>query len=673
MLDLAALALLATPGTPLEEVVVTARRREERRVDVAASVSRLTPGDLGRIDLTHHAESLNRVPGVLLQRGSGQESLLAIRSPVLTGAGACGAFLFLEDGFPLRPTGFCNVNELFETNTVQAAAIEVMRGPGSVVHGANAVHGVINVLTPAAADLEGVRVTAVAGADAFKSVGLVVGDGQSAAQGLFRHDGGFRDDSAVTELKLNLLHDRELAGGQLRWRMAATRLDQDTAGFIRGLDSYRDATLRRSNPNPEAFRDADSLRMSSTWNRSECSGCDDEARLILRHSSMTFLQHFLLGKPLEKNSQTSAAVGLSRSRPFAVTGWSWRAGLDAEWADTALLEIQQGPTLEGSAAARAIRPAGRHYDYTVDVTSLGANTSLEYRSEAWLWRGSVRADYIAYAYDNLMRSGNSAEDGTSCPGGCLYSRPADRNDSFSRLTPRIEVIRHLSPMQHVYAALSEGFRPPEITELYRLQRNQSVADLEAERMRSDEIGWRFAFGNLAVYRAQKDNVILRDANGFNVIGGRTSHEGIEYELSWQALPWLRADAGGTFARHRYDFSRVIEGGETITAGRDIDTAPRQTHRLALAVQPHPLVNVVLEARQVGAYFADAANTRRHPAQTVLGLRGQWKISGQLSINLEVENLADRLLADRADFAQGDWRYFPARRRSAYLGIDWRSR
>ncbi|MBM4192161.1 MAG: TonB-dependent receptor [Gammaproteobacteria bacterium] len=673
MLNLAVSALLLTPGIPLEEVVVTARRREERLVDVAASVSRLTPGDLGRIDYSHHAEGLNKIPGVILQRGSGQESLLAIRSPVLTGAGACGAFLFLEDGFSLRPTGFCNVNELFETNTAQAAAIEVMRGPGSVVHGANAVHGVINILTPIAIDLEGLRVTALAGVDAFRSVGLAVGDGRSAAQGLFRRDGGFRDDSTVSELKLNLLHDRELAGGQLRWRITTTRLNQDTAGFIRGLDSYRNVTLRRSNPNPEAFRDADSLRMSTTWSRSECSNCYDEARLILRRSSMAFLQHFLLGKPLEKNSQTSAAVGLARSRTLASTSWSWRAGFDAEWADTSLLEIQDGPTIEGSAAARAIRPAGRHYDYTVDVASVGANASLEHRSEAWLWRGSVRADYIEYSYDNLMRNGNTAEDGASCPGGCLYSRPADRNDSFSRITARTEVVRHLSPTQHFYAVLAEGFRPPEITELYRLQRNQSVADLDAERMRSAELGWRFAFGNLVVYRAQKGNVILRDANGFNVIGGRTSHEGIEYELSWQALPWLSADAGGTFARHRYDFSRAIEGGETITAGRDIDTAPRHTHRVALTVQPYPLAKVTLDAREVGAYFADAANTRRHPAQTVLGLRSHWKVSAQLSLNLEVENLADRLLADRADFAQGDWRYFPARRRSAYVGIDWRSR
>ena len=61
MLELAAIALSSLSATALEEVVVTARRREERLADVAASITRLTPGDPERLDLTHHAESLNRV------------------------------------------------------------------------------------------------------------------------------------------------------------------------------------------------------------------------------------------------------------------------------------------------------------------------------------------------------------------------------------------------------------------------------------------------------------------------------------------------------------------------------------------------------------------------------------------------------------------------------------
>lgn len=686
MLELTLIGLLATAPPALEEVVVTARRREQRLAEVAASVTRVTPGAYGRIDLTHPVESLNRIPGVLLQRGSGQESLLAIRSPVLTGAGACGAFLFLEDDAPLRPTGFCNVNELFEVNTSQAAAIEVLRGPGNVVHGANAVHGVINVVTPSARELEGSRVSLTMGPDEFGTLALSLGDGQTALQGLWRHDDGFRFDSTTREAKINLIHDRELAGGELRLRAAATRLDQDTAGFVRGLDAYRDPVLRRSNANPEAFRDADSLRLSARWTHEPCAGCDDEWRLTLRDSSMEFLQHFLLGKPLERNAQRSALLGFARTRPL-IEPWfgeaiSLRIGIDAEHASTSLLEIQSGPTLEGSAAARAIRPAGRHYDYAVEVGSVGLGLALEGRVSQWIWRASLRGDHVAYDYDNRMRDGNAAEDGTPCPGGCLYSRPADRRDRFAVLTPRVELIRSLGTGQHLYAALSDGFRPPEITELYRLQRNQNVADLDTERMRAAEIGWRFGLlesetsrlrGSIALFSARKSNVILRDANGFNVIGGRTRHEGLEYELQWRFAESWQASAGGTRARHRYDFSRAIEGGETIVAGRDIDTAPRDIHRLALGAVPTAGTLLEIDVRHTGDYFADAANERRHPAQTTLGLRSRWQATLRVALTLDVDNLTDRLLADRADFAQGDWRYFPARRRSIYLGVDWRSR
>lgn len=688
MLDLALAALLAAAAVPaeppLDDVVVTARRREERLLDVAASISRVSPGVTGRIDLTHSVEALNQVAGVLMQRGSGQESLLAIRSPVLTGAGACGAFLVLEDGFALRPTGFCNVNELFESNTSQAAAIEVLRGPAGGVHGANAVHGVINVLTPRMQELDGWRVAGSGGSHGFASLALAAGGEALAAQAMLRHDDGFRDDSAVSEYKLNLLRDQPLRGGELRWRAAATRLEQDTAGFIRGFDSYRDPALRRSNPNPEAFRDADSQRLSLAWSRADCADCSDEIRGILRRSSMTFLQHFLLGKPLERNAQQSAALALARSRPLGDDGLAWRLGLDAEWAATSLLENQTGPTLEGSAAARAIRPAGRHYDYAVRVAALGGNVSLEQRREPWLWRAALRADRIGYDYDNRMRDGNTAEDGTPCPGGCLYSRPADRQDHFDQVTPRLELIRRLGATQSLYAVLAEGFRPPEITELYRLQRNQTVAELDAESLRSTEIGWRFDSerglrGSLALYRARKANVILRDANGFNVIGGRTRHQGLEYQFDWRAttataggIRW-RFAASGTWARHRYDFSRAIEGGETLVAGRDIDTAPRAIHRVTLAAEPGASLALELEARYTGDYFADAANERRHPAQTTLALRSRWQATEQLALTLEADNLADRLQADRADFAQGDWRYFPARRRSVWLGVELRSR
>ena len=147
---------MAAEQTLVDEIVVTSQRREQPRLEHAGNVERLGREAIGEVRHQHVHELFTRVPGVWLSRGSGQEHLTAIRSPVLTGAGSCGAFLMLEDGVPIRPAGFCNVNQLFELNTEQASAIEILRGPGSALYGSNALHGIVNVLVPGPGNRPGI-------------------------------------------------------------------------------------------------------------------------------------------------------------------------------------------------------------------------------------------------------------------------------------------------------------------------------------------------------------------------------------------------------------------------------------------------------------------------------------------------------------------------------------
>ena len=58
------------------------------------------------ISPTHLSEALNGISGVNIHRGSGQEHLTSIRSPVLTGGSGAGSFLYMEDGVPLRSCRF---------------------------------------------------------------------------------------------------------------------------------------------------------------------------------------------------------------------------------------------------------------------------------------------------------------------------------------------------------------------------------------------------------------------------------------------------------------------------------------------------------------------------------------------------------------------------------------
>ncbi len=662
------------PAMAIEEVIVTATRSPVALASYPGSATRIAADAIELVGATHSSEMINRAAGAMIQRGSGQESLTALRSPVLTGAGACGAVLVLEDGIPIRPVGTCNVNELFEVNVEQAAALEILRGPGSVLYGSSAVHGIINVIPPLPGEIPALGVALEGGSDAYRRVRFAAGSGRNddgiGVVLLATDDGGWRDSSGFEEEKMNAVWARPVGGGALTLRLSGSNLDQQTAGFIIGRNAYRDRVLARSNPNPEAYRDATSLRFAAGY-RGESGNA---LRVFLRSSRMGFLQHFLLGQPIEENGQHSGGIMLETAgRPFA--GGELIAGLDAELSDSSLLQYQNNPTTDGPPAANAIRPAGRQYDYDVNSRVLaGYGQWRRVLALHWSFEAGLRLEHARYDYDNRMIDGNTDENGDPCPGGCLYSRPADRSDNFTNLAPRIGLVWNPSDTLTAYASLARGFRTPEATELYRLQRQQSVADLGSERADAAELGLRWrakeASLDLALFRMDKRDVILRDAAGFNVSGGRTRHVGLEYEGEWAFADGWSLAATGTFARHEYRFTAAVEQGEQITSGNDIDTAPRDIHALRFRHDTSWLVGE-LEWLLVGGYWANAANTARYGGHTLGNLRLTARPEDDWTLTLRVTNLLDTAYADRADFAFGDYRYFPGRGRAYFVEVGWR--
>ncbi|HEY8538800.1 MAG TPA: TonB-dependent receptor, partial [Steroidobacteraceae bacterium] len=396
-------------------------------------------------------------------------------------------------------------------------------------------------------------------------------------------------------------------------------------------------------------------------------------RPYFRHSRMDFIQHFLVGKPFEDNGQDSLGV-LTALEMKAFTNTNVLAGLDLEAARGFLKETQPTPATND-------RPVGKHYDYEVDsrVAALYAQVTQPIGERFTLTAGA-RAEYVEYDYDNKMNSGNVREDGTPCPNsplGCVYSRPADRKDDFTNVTSRIGATYALTNDHIVYASIARGYRAPDTSELYRLQRQQTIAELDSERIDSVELGVRGRFGPfryaLAGFVMEKDNVIFRDANAFNVSDGRTDHEGIEYELAWSPIDTLTLAAAGTYARHTYAFDRAIEGGETIVSGRDVDTAPRHVHTARVSWQFVPNGLAELEWVSVGRYYLDASNQHEYEGHNLLNLRLGYRFFENWSATLRVNNLTDRAYADRADFAFGNYRYFPGRGRTAFVEVSYRAR
>jgi iron complex outermembrane receptor protein len=661
----------------LETIVVTGTRTAEDLRDFAGSISLVGGDEVTVVGSTHHSEIMNRAPGAMIQRNSGQESLTAIRSPVLSGPGSCGVFLFLENSVPIRPIGFCNVNELFEVNSEQASSIEVLRGPAGVVYGSGAMHGAINVISAQPGELPARSLALEGGPDEYYrgKLGLSHKSGATDIGGVVvaTHDGGWRDSSGLNEQKLNLGLAHRAGDATMGLDLATTNLEQQTAGFIQGFNAYKNESIARSNPNPEAYRDAYAVRLIGRYERPLSERVQLAVRPYARYSRMDFIQHFLICKPFEENGQESTGV-LTSFNITAFENTRILTGVDLELAQGFLQETQPGPATDGAPAANAIRPAGKHYDYQVDSRVAAAYAQVEQPfAERWRAIGGVRFEYVDYDYDNRMISGNTAENGTPCaPAGCLFNRPADRSDDFSNVTSKLGLSYEITDNHTLYVTAARGYRAPDTSELYRLQRQQTVAELDSERLDSLEVGSRGTLGplrySLAAFTMEKDNVIFRDTNGFNVSDGRTDHEGVEYEFAWAPLDTLSLALAGTYAKHTYEFDRTIEQGEIIVPGRDIDTAPRHINTARLNWSFLPSAAAELEWVSVGSYFVDASNEHSYGGHDLLNLRVSWRATENWRTILRLNNLTDRAYADRADYAFGNYRYFPGRGRTLFLEV-----
>lgn len=679
LLQLAAIIMIAGFGASpavaadeaLAEIVVTAQRREQPALAHPGNIERLGSDLIDGVRHQHMHQLMTRVAGVWISRGSGQEHLTAIRSPVLTGPGSCGGFLFLEDGIPIRPAGFCNVNQLFEIDTEQARSIEVIRGPGNALYGTNALHGIVNVLMPRQGDRGSGQGLVEVGSNRYLRLQAEFpADAQSPhfAGFTFSDDGGFRDDSGYRQFKLHANTTRDFLGGMLTSAFTATDLDQETAGFIVGEDAYKDPAVNRSNPNPEAFRDASSQRLYGIWTRTSPRYTVD-VRPFLRHSDMEFLQHFLPGQPLEENGHTSAgvmaSVTTSGERHTSI------AGMDLEWSDVGLTETQFGPA-EGSDFLVETRPEGLHYDFEVRGVSVAPYLQIDIELADALTLGiGLRAEYTRYEYDNRMLDGNTRDDGTPCGfGGCLYTRPADRSDSFFNVAPKASLNYRFAPSSSLYLVAARGFRAPQMTELYRLQSGQQVADLDSERIDSVELGLRHDAEKLSVdvaaFAMRKRGSVFRDAQGFNVSGARTRHDGIEVAIDRQLATAWSLSLNATYARHRYDFDTVAALGETFVSGRDVDTAPRWMGSTEFGYDAGGRVRAAVQWAHMGRYFVDAENRFDYPGHDLLNLRAAFDASRRLTISARLNNLADTYVADRADYAFGDYRYFAGRGRELFV-------
>jgi len=452
-------------------------------------------------------------------------------------------------------------------------------------------------------------------------------------------------------------------------------LNQETAGYVAGAKAYEDSDKRDTNPNPEAYRDSQSTR---AWTRFTMESGDWEitATPYFREVNMSFVQHFLPGQPIEDNEHRSIGVQIAAFRELSNNStFSW--GLDAESTDGAYKENQANPTT-GSLFVRRTIPQGMHYDYEVEANQFAvfANYETPLTDRLDLSIGA-RLENIDYEYDNLMLDGRTDANGVACGfGGCRFSRPADRDDDFSDVSPKLGLSYELNGSHNFFVRAQRGIRAPQSTELYRLQGSQSVADLDSVELDSYELALQGAGSNwnysASLYWMDKENEVLKDSNRMNLNGSHTKHQGFEVAVGYDLTNSLSLAGVYNLADHTYE-NDLVSGGQNIN-GNDIDTAPDHFGNLRLTYRPAENLLAELELVHMGEYYTNPENTASYDGHDLLNLRLQYDVNDDLMIYLNALNITDEEYAERADFSGwvGD-RYFPGEPARIFVGFTWKYR
>jgi iron complex outermembrane receptor protein len=679
----------------LAPVVVTGTREALPWADVPQATGVVDAATIRRVPPAHPGQLIQQVPGAAVAVTNGEGHTTAIRQPFTTSP----VYLFLEDGLPIRPTGFFNHNALYEVNLPQAGGVEVVRGPGTALYGSDAIGGIVNVLTPEPTGKAGMSARGEAGQNGWGRVLLsgntALGDWGAGRLDLNRtHAGGWRDGTQYDRTSGTLRWDASVgANATLRHVLAFSNIDQQTgANSPLPLADY----LGRPTLNLRsiAYRQVDALRLSSAYERDLGAGALLSVTPYVRDNRMTLLASFSLPSDptVYTVSNRSAGVATKWRQDF---GGPWKprliAGLDADVSPGERLEHRLSTTSTGSGASRqytAYTVGSRVYDYDVTATMLSPYLHVEASPLQQLrLTAGLRRDHLSYDFSNRI-----TEAVVQGAAGAFYGQVQRDGQSFAAWSPKWAAHWTLDPANTVWLGVSHGFRAPSEGQLFRPSVASSAATAQAlaqaaaslRPIKADqvELGWRQLTPDwrieLVVYELTKRDDLVAQKDpvtnvSVNVNAGRTEHRGVELGLGWALGAGWRLDTAASYARHTYaQWVTDTSSGRVDYSGKEMEAAPRIMASTRLGWVGASGGFVQLEWVRLGSYFLEATNSAayaKYPGHDLFHLSAGLPLTRQVSAFARLFNLSDKRWADSAQVSSSTAVYSPGLPRTLTAGLE----
>lgn len=553
--------------------------------------------------------------------------------------------------------------------------IEVLRGPGSVVHGSGATGAIINAVRKAPRRASSLEI--LGGIGGGESVRAGIGaTGALGEQGAFRIDayagrsdgfidrGESRHGKILTSMTTTLApgvtlyaqldHAEQepiryfgtpLVNGGLAERLRDQNYNAGDA-VLRFVDDKAVARLHwQAAPNLEISNELAYFTSRRDWRNIE-SYAYDAMRDVVQRSDYIGIRHDQeqTANRLEARWKTGANQ--------VVAGW--------EASTINFRHTNNSPYGGASTVAPTGFDPGSFWDtpdpfrpnFATDTT-----THAFYLEDAWrvderlLVTASARHDRYQIGRRNLLA--DSGHFGTTLRANSV----------------RVGASWKLAPDTSLYGQVSTGSDP--VTSLLSMTLANSRFKLTDARQVEAGVKQMLAGGRAewtaALYRIRKDDIITRDPinPALSVQGGSQTSRGAEVSASVSLAPGWRMDANLAYTDAEFD--ALLEAGNVSRAGNRPADVPKVSSNLWLTHRAGDW-RTSAGLRYVGERFISNANTQALPAYTTLDASLGWALNRNVQLQLNVRNLTDKLYAITS---YGSSQYLLGDERHAELTVHWR--
>ncbi|MDH4055232.1 MAG: TonB-dependent receptor [Gammaproteobacteria bacterium] len=647
-------------SSTLDEIIVTATRRETAVRNVARSISVVNKNEIqGAQQMLGLDEALARVPGLYMQnrynfaqdlkvslRGFGARSSFGIR----------GVRIFVDDIPESLPDGQAQVDSIDLGST---SRIEVLRGPASSLYG-NAAGGVIAVYSELGSDPSYVEAGLAGGDYGYRRQQLKAAGGNGSVQYMVNASStdldGYREHSSANGRSINAkLAYRPTDHDELQ--LTFNNTDQPRADDAGGIDAAQMALDRRSARSLNILFNAgealNQQRLGAVYKTDRSGGelmlrnyyvwRDFESLLPFTDGGAVDLQRFYYGAGAQYTFRELGPQQLQLTTGF---------DLDRQDDDRQRFDNNDGAV--GNKVFEQNEKVDSNGVYLLARMPLSGNATVS---------AGLRYDRVFFDVDDTFLS--------------------DGDDSgeleFDHWSPSLAVQYTLGPRM-MFASWSSSFETPTTTELANPDGSGGFNEsLQPQLADNFEIGFKSSHESLSyelsIFHIDLEQELVpfeiatSPGRSFYSNAGSSSRDGVEAALSWQGQSGLSAELSYTWSDFRFD--EFIDAGQDYS-GRQLPGLPEHFGYVSLTYASGSGFTASVETLFSGELYANNGNTTSVGSYAVSNVRleyslqrGAWRFRPYLGVN----NVFDEKYASNIRVNAFGGRYYePAPELNIYAGL-----